>query len=212
MSIKIYVATNNEHKRAEIENILKGYSVHLIGDLLDKHGEKVQDIPETQETFHGNAQLKSEYYAKIVPLKGNEYILADDSGLMVDSLGGEPGVHSKRFAELQNDNTNQDQANNRKLLQIMAHMDAHAPAGIQRGCKYVCVISISGSDGEVASFSGEVAGEVGLEPQGSGGFGYDPIFILQGGKSMAEIPADHKNSISHRYKALQQAKMFLDSL
>lgn len=211
MSIRVYVATSNEHKRSEIEDILEGYEVRLIDDLLAQNGVEPQDVPETQKTFTGNAKLKSEYYTQKLTLKSNEYILADDSGLMVDALDGMPGVRSKRFATPE-EGVSQDDANNRKLLDTMEHMDNTAPAGIHRGCKYVCAISIADQTGEVASFVGEVLGEIGEELRGSGGFGYDPVFMLPNGNAMAEVSPEHKNSISHRYKALQQAKQFLDNL
>ena len=126
------------------------------------------------------------------------YVIADDSGLSVESLGGAPGVYSARYAG----NHGDDNANNKKLIHEMQGKKI-------RKCKYECVIALSKNGKTIKTFYGHIDGEVAEYEKGSGGFGYDPLFLLPNGKTMAEISIEEKNKISHRFIALNQLREYL---
>lgn len=187
----LIVATRNRGKLAEIRKILEGVpcSIYSLDDF--------SDIPEIQEdgaTFEQNAVKKASTIAKITGFPS----LADDSGLAVDALGGKPGVFSARYA---GDNAT-DEMNNAKLLEELKGTPSES-----RGAAFHCVIALCMPDGVCATFSGEMRGSILPAPQGSGGFGYDPLFLVEGeGMSLAELSLDKKNSLSHRGKALALLK------
>ncbi len=185
---KIYVASKNKHKLEEIRGILNDIDVLEFDSL--------PDIEETGTTFEENARIKSEFLSKLVDYP----VIADDSGICVEALNNAPGVYSARYA---GENATDDD-NNRKLLKEMDGIS-------NRNCSYACVISLAVGGVEVANFRGEVAGELLNTAQGSGGFGYDPLFMLKDGRVMAEISNDEKNAISHRKKALEQLLIYLKS-
>jgi XTP/dITP diphosphohydrolase len=147
-------------------------------------------VVEDGETFVDNARRK----ARELALWSGRLTLADDSGLVVDSLGGRPGVHSARYAG----EKATDEDNRQKLLREMAGVPQE-----QRGAAFVCVLVLAHPDGREVMTEGRVDGRIALSPRGSGGFGYDPLFLIPAlGKTTAELPLDEKNRISHRGLAL----------
>lgn len=194
--MRLVLATKNEGKRRELELLLAplGYEVLSQLDL------GIVDQPqETGETFEQNAYLK----AKAVFDCCGEVTLADDSGLMVDALAGAPGVHTARYAG----EHATDQQNIDRLLCALERET-------NRSARFVCVLCCIREDGEAAYFRGECPGEIEMIRHGSGGFGYDPVFLIpQRGKTFGEMSEQEKEQISHRGKALRcfcaQADAFL---
>ena len=194
----IIIATNNLGKIREIREIGKNIPV-LFKSLKDIWPEPV-NIPETGTTFEENAQMKA---AWVFTRKGT-WTLADDSGLEVDLLNGEPGVYSSRYAgDAQN-----DQENIRKLLKKLNGASVQ-----ERTARFRCVMVLKGPDYTERIVSGTCRGSIALESRGSEGFGYDPIFIPDGfSNTFAEMEPSVKNGISHRGKALQALKEELHEL
>lgn len=190
------IATRNRHKTREIQEILG--AEFLVQDLTT-----VPDVPEVEETgrtFRENAILK----AVAVSHRIAGVILADDSGLEVDVLEGEPGVFSARYS-----GSGDDRQNLQKLLSELKRVDPHAQ---QRGARFRCVIAVSRNGELVNTFSGAVEGRIIDSPRGSGGFGYDPVFIPTGwNKTFAELPEAEKNRLSHRALAIAAALPLLRS-
>ncbi|MFC1476424.1 XTP/dITP diphosphatase [Fibrobacterota bacterium] len=188
----IIIATNNLGKIREIREIGKNIPV-LFKSLKDIWPEPV-NIPETGTTFEENAQMKAAW----VFTRKVTWTLADDSGLEVDLLNGEPGVYSSRYAgDAQN-----DQENIRKLLKKLNGASVQ-----ERTARFRCVMVLKGPDYTERIVSGTCRGSIALESRGSEGFGYDPIFIPDGfSNTFAEMEPSVKNGISHRGKALQALK------
>ncbi|HOD80359.1 MAG: Non-canonical purine NTP pyrophosphatase [Planctomycetes bacterium ADurb.Bin126] len=192
----IVLATRNPGKIREIRQVLTGLEVRIAA--LDEFGQ-VPEPAETGDTFAQNACEKAHYYAKAT----GQWCLADDSGLMVDALDGLPGVQSARYAAGEcppsAPRSVSDAANNRKLLAALADV-----AEENRTARFVCCLALS--DGQrirIQTFD-TVEGRIGHAPRGENGFGYDPLFVVEGkGRTAAELPADEKNAVSHRGKALQ---------
>ncbi|MEJ2526344.1 MAG: XTP/dITP diphosphatase [Desulfuromonadales bacterium] len=192
--MELVVATRNAGKLQEIRRLLAGEGIRVLG-LSD-----LDDAPEVVEdgaTFAANALKKAEQMARHT----GKPCLADDSGLMVDALQGAPGVHSARYAGP----AATDQSNNRKLLDALADV----PEGA-RDAAFCCVMALCLPGQSPQFFEGRVAGQILHAPQGDGGFGYDPLFWLpEFACTMAELPLDTKNRISHRGQALRQAVAFI---
>jgi XTP/dITP diphosphohydrolase len=196
----IYIATTNPGK-------LRDFAVAAESFLTDELGFSIQPMPcmehipapaENEATFAGNARAKAIYYSRLAP--GFD-IIADDSGLEVDALDGEPGVRSARFAaDAEFTSTGQvDADNNLLLLQKLSKTPEE-----RRTARYRCALALANSGECVLTAEGTVEGRITTQPQGSGGFGYDPLFYLPGlGKTMAEIDLATKISLSHRGRALQ---------
>ena len=183
---KYVLATDNQGKIIEMRDILAGFGV----DVVSRKDVGIDiEIAETGTTFMENAMLKAEAVCKASGLPA----VADDSGLTVDALGGEPGVYSSSYGGQDlNDSERCD-----FLLKKMENME-------QRGAKFVCTIVCIYPDGRVISAEGECHGELLASPRGTGGFGYDPVFLVHGtGKSMAELSPEEKNALSHRGQALR---------
>ena len=191
--MKIVFATNNKHKLEEIKDIL-GKDFEIVS--LDEIGCH-EDIPETGLILEENARQKSSYIVEHY----NHDCFADDTGLEVDSLNGEPGVHSARYAE----GTDHDsEANMRKLLSKMSNVK-------DRTARFRTVISLI-INGVEHQFEGRVEGRIATEKHGTEGFGYDPIFIPEGyDKSFAELGEEVKNQISHRARAVKKLAEYLSS-
>ena len=187
---EIIFATNNAHKLSEAQALL-GEEFHL---LTPRDCGITEDIPETAATLDGNASQKSHYLHERV----GKNCFADDTGLEVEALGGEPGVRSARYATDGHDFA----ANNRLLLKNME--------GIKnRKARFRTVISLI-LDGEEHLFEGIVEGRIAESEAGCGGFGYDPLFIPEGYDcTFAEMSAEEKNAISHRGRAVQRLVSFL---
>ncbi|HEY3377478.1 MAG TPA: RdgB/HAM1 family non-canonical purine NTP pyrophosphatase [Armatimonadota bacterium] len=187
----LLIATQNRHKVGEMVELLAGLTVQVI-TLADV--EPGWDIPETGLTFMENARQKAVAAAK----KTGLLTLADDSGLAVDALQGEPGVHSKRFAP-------SDEQRIAKLLGLLEGVPA-----AQRSARFHCAVAIADPDAVLTEIEETVEGVILTAPRGEGGFGYDPVFEPVGYTlTLAEMSMEAKNAISHRGKALRRAADFL---
>ena len=193
--IPLLIATRNTHKAREFARILpEQFELKTLADFPG-----APDPEETGTTFAANAAIKAESISAVFP----GLVVSDDSGICVDALGGMPGVYSARYAGTHGD----DEANNRKMLAELAALSADARPFTAR---YVCAISVARGGKELACFTGTVEGQITLSPSGSGGFGYDPLFIPAGYDcTMAEISAEEKNRISHRGEALRSFESWL---
>ena len=181
--MELYVATHNAHKLREIGEILPGFTIH----------SEDPDVEETAPDFAGNALIKARAIAAVH--KGC-WVMADDSGLEVAALGGEPGVRSARYAG-EPSNT---PANNALLLKNLEGVT-------DRRANFTCCVALVDPDGGEHVLTGRCYGTIACEASGVGGFGYDPLFIPDGyAKSFAELSADEKNAISHRGRALAEVK------
>jgi XTP/dITP diphosphohydrolase len=179
---RLLLGTRNPGKVAELRALLHGLDldVQSVSDLLDPPLDPSEDGPSYTE----NAVFKALAYARGTGLP----TVADDSGLEVDALGGAPGVRSHRFfgADARPDERN------RMLLGLLDGVT-------DRAARFVAVLALAQPDGRVETFEGEVRGEIAAAPRGEDGFGYDPVFIIAGdGRTMAEVPREEKNAISHR--------------
>lgn len=188
----VVLATNNAHKASEIENALAmpDWEFKTLRQL-----NVVSNPEEDASTFVGNARIKARA-AHVA--SGGLAALADDSGIVVDALDGRPGVHSARYAgEACN-----DEANNNKLLAELASVAWEA-----RTARYVCALVFIDTNGSEVVVEGTVEGKIGFERQGSGGFGYDPLFFpdaYNGQRTFAEVSQEEKAEISHRGEALRK--------
>ena len=195
---QIIVATNNLGKIREIREICNTIPVSFIA-IKDLWHDPV-DIPETGSTFEENAQMKAEW----VFSQKNAWTLADDSGLEVDALKGEPGVFSSRYAGEGQD----DRKNIEKVLKKLDSIPSE-----KRTARFRCVMVLKGPDFTDKVVSGICEGKISLIPRGNEGFGYDPVFIPEGyNKTFAEMELSQKNGISHRSRALQALKEELNEL
>ena len=182
MNRRLLLGTRNVGKVAELRALLKGLDVELqsVSDLADPPPDPPEDAP----TYAENAIFKALAYARATGLQ----TIADDSGLEVDALGGAPGVRSRRF--FGEDASPADR--NRMLLGLLDGVT-------DRTARFVAVIALAHPDGRIETFDGEVRGEIAESPRGEDGFGYDPVFVIaEDGRTMAEVPRDEKNAISHR--------------
>ncbi|MFJ5234510.1 RdgB/HAM1 family non-canonical purine NTP pyrophosphatase [Kitasatospora sp. NPDC088391] len=190
MTKRLVLATRNQHKVAELRDILgaAGLEVELVG--ADAFPE-VPDVPETGVTFAENALLKAHALAKATGLPA----VADDSGLCVDVLGGAPGIFSARWAGRHGD----DKANLDLLLAQLGDIGAE-----HRAASFACAAALALPDGTERVVEGRLLGTLRTEPAGSGGFGYDPILQPLGeSRTCAELTAEEKNAISHRGQAFR---------
>lgn len=189
---QIVLATSNPHKVEEINAITKDLGVEFV---LPPEGF---DPVEDGETFEQNALIKAKAANELTKMLS----LADDSGLCVEALDGEPGIHSARYADT-------PKGRIEKLLNALKDMPSE-----RREAKFVCAMTLLDKDGNVVfSDRGECHGKIGFEAKGINGFGYDPIFIVNGGDlTMAQLSEDEKNKISHRAVALGKVINFLTSL
>jgi len=187
--MKLLVATGNQGKLTEIGRLLADSAFDIVG--LDAYPD-LPEVVEDGKTFTANARKKATQMAEATGC----LTLADDSGLVVDALDGAPGVISARYAGEDGD----DEANNRKLMRELADV----PDG-QRQAAFHCVMALAEPGGRCRTFTGQISGVLLREPRGSGGFGYDPYFLVpEYGKTTSELPLDIKNRISHRGHALRK--------
>ncbi len=194
--MRLVIASNNAHKVREIREILAG----LFPDIrtLAEAGLSI-DVVEDGETFAENAVKKAE---EVLSQTDFDAALADDSGLAVDALNGAPGVHSARFAGEGHD----DAANNRKLMEEMRDVPQE-----KRGCRFVSAVALARRGRPTLVAQGSVEGRLLSAPRGGNGFGYDPYFFYEPlGQSFAQLPADQKNLVSHRKRALTNLRMMLE--
>ena len=187
--MKVVLASKNPHKLVEISKITEKFGMELI--LQSQLGVDI-DVEETGTTFEENSFLKAEAVMKATGLPA----LADDSGIAVDALHGEPGVYSARYGF---DETLDDWGR----LELLLKNTENVPDG-QRQAQFVCVITMVTPDGKTIQARGEIHGELTREPRGENGFGYDPIFFYPPyGKTTAEMAPEEKNAVSHRGNALR---------
>jgi XTP/dITP diphosphohydrolase len=192
---KLLLATNNKGKVEEYRDLLKGLRFELVTPA--EVGINLE-VEESGSTFQENARIKAEAFARASGL----LTLADDSGLEVDALNGEPGIRSSRYAG--------DGASDADKISLLLSKLKDIPAE-RRTARFRCVIAIAWPDGKIEYAFGKCEGTIALAPRGNKGFGYDPVFyISELQKTMAEIPEDLKNRISHRARAVQEARRILE--
>jgi XTP/dITP diphosphohydrolase len=190
----LLLATRNPGKKREIEDFFRAGGLRLRLLALSELSLSAE-IEESAPTFAGNARLKADFYSR---LSGMD-TLGDDSGLEVAALGGRPGVFSARYAGA-------GAGDDARIARLLNEMAGQA----DRRARFVCAVCLSRAGSPLAEFSGEVAGEILGAGRGAGGFGYDPLFLYTPlGKTFAELPLAAKNAISHRARALEQARRFI---
>lgn len=186
-STTVVLASSNKGKIRDLQALLDGVAIVVSGSDLNIHMPE-----ETGVTFLENALLKARAGHEQTGLT----VLADDSGLEVDALNGEPGVYSARYAG----EDASDEANNLKLLRALSSISDD-----KRSARFRCAIAIVTADGDELTFEGSCEGTIGHEPRGDYGFGYDPLFVLPDGGTMAEHDVVFKNKVSHRGDAMRKA-------
>jgi len=192
--MEVIVATRNRGKIREFRNALKGLNLRIYGlsDFPD-----VPEIEEDGDSFTENALEKARFYSTYF----GKLTLADDSGLEVDSLKGQPGVRSARYAG----ERASSQENNQKLLREMQGVPIS-----KRGARFRCVLAVKSPAGREVFSEGSCKGRIGFKEKGRKGFGYDPLFILpKEGKTMAQLSLEEKNRVSHRGKALRKIRKII---
>jgi XTP/dITP diphosphohydrolase len=199
--VKLLIATSNAGKAREFRQML-GEAQFKWSDLSEHRG--IVPIEETGATFRANACLKASGYAK----QFGSWTLADDSGLEVDALGGKPGVHSARWAQI-NGSGKGDADNNALLLSQLQNIPDE-----QRTARFVCVLALADKKGRIVVTTRDaIEGRIIREPRGTNGFGYDPLFWIDSlGRTTAELAPDEKHQISHRGKALKRMKELMQHL
>ncbi len=193
---RLLLATRNPGKVREIRRALRGIPLKIIGleDVLPGLCHR-----ERGKTFSEIARAKGLYYSR----KWDGLVLAEDSGLEIEALGGEPGVRSARFSGPKPSG----EKNNRKVLRLLQKVPA-----AERKARFVCVMVLAKNGSVVREFRGEVHGEIELVPQGASGFGYDPLFYYPPlRRTFAELPPDVKNAVSHRGRAVLKLRAFLEA-
>lgn len=187
---KVILVSYNRHKFYEYQQLLKDFPLELVP--LDPSFKGL--LSEDGDTFEANAIQK----VKAIHAPVNTLLFAEDSGLMIEALNGEPGVQSRRFSGLDS-----DAANNQKVIELMQNKT-------QRHAKFVAVIAYQDLNRKIHLFKGECQGFIHTTSEGNEGFGYDPIFIPQGeSKTFAELGMEYKNKHSHRQQAFIKLKKFL---
>ena len=200
MARRLVLATRNEHKVFELRQILADLVDELDLDIVSAAEVGGPDVPETEVTFEGNARLKAVALMEATGMPA----VADDSGLAVDVLGGCPGVFSAQWSGTTGGRdlarADRDRANVRLLLEQVADVGEQ-----HRAAAFVCAAVLALPDGTVESTEGRVHGSLTREPRGDNGFGYDPIFLVDGDlRTLAEYRDDEKNAISHRGRAFRE--------
>lgn len=183
---RIVIASGNKGKIVDFQAVFKEYEIIPIKTLIPDF-----DPEETEDTFHGNATLKSEYAAARLNLP----VISDDSGLSVKALDGAPGVYSARYSGI----GATDKKNNEKLLKALEGIE-------NRSAYFTSVIALSIPGEETRTYEGRLYGEILESPEGDGGFGYDPLFKTDEGVSLGTISPDEKAQISHRRRALDELR------
>ncbi|HXZ26709.1 MAG TPA: RdgB/HAM1 family non-canonical purine NTP pyrophosphatase [Terriglobales bacterium] len=192
----VLIATSNPGKLRDFAGAAAPHGLEVRGL---PESVRAQVVAEDGATFEANARRKAEHYSRLVP---GEMVLADDSGLEVDALGGAPGVDSALYASLERGSraNSSDAANNARLLR-----ELQAIAGDRRTARFVCVLAAARDGRTLATFRGQAEGRILTAPRGSGGFGYDPLFLVPGlGKTFAELPPEEKAHHSHRGAAFRK--------
>ncbi len=198
---RIYIATSNPGK---LRDFAAAAAAHDIETAPVPRLRELPKVIEDGATFEANARKKAEHYSRFVR---GEIVLADDSGLAVDALGGAPGVHSARYAAGPGRKNSSDLENNARLLREMENVEE-----AQRAAKFVCVIAAARDGQALATFVGEARGQLLRQPRGSGGFGYDPLFCFPAlNKTFAELTPEEKAGVSHRGASFRKFLEWMDS-
>jgi len=202
---RVFVATSNAGKLRDFAGAARAQGVEIAG--IPNFGA-LATVVEDGATFDENARKKAEQYSCHLP---GEVVLADDSGLEVEALGGAPGVHSARYAadapHLVDKNTD-DEANNARLLRELKHVPPE-----KRAARFVCLLAAARDGSTLAVFRGEADGVILDTPRGENGFGYDPLFFFPAiGKTFAELDAEEKAQYSHRGAAFRDFLKWYESL
>lgn len=189
----LWIATSNSGKLLEFKRLLDGFEIHTPAELSSFFAP-----PETGQTFLDNARIKTK---ALKAIRSNDWVMGEDAGLEVPGLGGLPGVHTARYAgERATDSQN--------YLKLIKMLDLRAV--IDRSAAFVCTLTVYEPNGTEHIFTGRLEGKIVSKPSGTGGFGYDPVFVPNGfNKTLAEITPLEKNQISHRAQAVKQ---FLEKL
>ena len=196
--MKLLIATNNPGKLEEYRYLLRGWPLEISS--LREEGIDFEP-EETGDTFEENAALKARAFAGRSGLP----TLADDSGLEIDALGGAPGVHSARYGGAQRGE------DVRRYEMVLRQLEGTPPAS--RTARFRCVVAVAMPDGRVETAEGTVEGIIASAPQGDQGFGYDPVFFMpEFGCTLAQLPPETKNRVSHRARAVQAARPILERL
>lgn len=191
--MQLFIATHNQNKVREIAEILPAFEI-----LAEDSGAE-----ETESTFAGNARLKAQALAKRHP---GAWILADDSGLEVFALNGEPGVYSARYSEDDGETVSSSERTARNNAKLLRRLDGVT----DRRARFTCAIALVDPNGRELAVEGHCPGTIAHAPSGDGGFGYDPLFVPDGHtRSFAELGAEAKNAISHRGRALAAARALI---
>jgi len=193
------IATNNPHKLTELQRILTPLGISAFS--AKERGVSLDEVEETGSTFEENAYLKAHAACQATGLPA----IADDSGLAVDALNGAPGIYSARYA-------GEDATNEQRIAKLLGELDK--TGSHDRGAKFVCAVCCVFPNGDRLAMRGECRGTIGLKPAGDGGFGYDPVFIVNGDDggeiSFAQLPPEQKDAISHRGEALRKMRAELE--
>jgi XTP/dITP diphosphohydrolase len=196
----ILIASNNAHKLQEFREIFRQFGAGDIELVPPQALGFALDPDETAETYHGNARIKARAFHELIRSEGNLWIMADDSGLEVDALGGAPGIRSARYHKTAPNNDGCA-----ALLRAMTGIPED-----RRTARFRAVIVLVAPDGEEHRFEGVCEGSIGFDKRGSGGFGFDPVFRVRGdSRHLAELSAEEKHRISHRGLAAQKVIAFL---
>lgn len=190
------LASNNQKKLAEMQRILEPLGIHVVTAKM--LGKTLEEVVEDGDTFEANAKIKASHACRVLEMPA----IADDSGLCVDYLDGAPGIYSARFSGGHGD----DEANNDLLLEKLKDVPME-----QRTAYYVCAICCIFPDGREITVRGECHGHIGFERDGNEGFGYDPLFLVDG-RAFGRYTAEEKDAISHRGNALRKLKQELEKI
>jgi XTP/dITP diphosphohydrolase len=194
---RLLIATNNPGKAAEYRALLEGCGWEL---MTPRDLGLELEVEEAGGDYAENARIKAEAFAKASGLVA----LADDSGIEVEALGGAPGPLSARFG-------GEDISDAQRAALLLERLKG-VPTE-KRSARFRCLIAVARPEGEVSLFEGQCEGRVADEPRGEGGFGYDPVFLLpERGLTVAELPPEEKNAVSHRGRAARQARAYLEGL
>ena len=192
--MELIIASNNKNKLRELREKLSKLDISVISQ---KEAGFDIEVDETGTTFEENAVLKAQAIYDLI----KKPVIADDSGLEIDTLGGQPGIYSHRFAG--ENATDEDRIN--KVLTLMKDVEEQ-----KRTARFICVGCYIDENGEKHIFKGTAEGKISKNPRGENGFGYDPIFICELGKSFAEISGEEKNKISHRGRMTDKFVKYLE--
>lgn len=183
------IATNNSKKRLELDRILNPLGIQAV--TAEQAGVDLQEVEETGSTFEENAELKALAACNLSGLPA----VADDSGLVVDALDGAPGIYSARYA-------GENATDADRIAKLLREMQGIPPE--ERNARFVSAVCCVFPDGRKIIVRGECEGSIGQIPQGNDGFGYDPVFVTESGKTFAELTPQEKDAVSHRGIALRK--------